>query len=78
MTKQLISVKRKRDSVAIHLDKSASFEEINMAVSHIAEFTITQWAKRQHVTVADVTEAYLTMLQTYMTNTHKDDYYDRQ
>lgn len=76
MAKQLISVKRRRNDITISIDKSTTFEEVNMAVSHIADFVIIQWAEKQQCSIAQATEAYLSMIQSYIANTHKDNYHD--
>lgn len=76
MAKQLVSVKRRRNDITINVDKSTTFEEVNMVVSHIAEFTISQWAIKQKCSIAQATEAYLSMVESYITNTHKENYHD--
>lgn len=76
MAKQLISVKRQHNNIAISVDKSATFEEVNVAVSHIAEFTVSRWATKQKCSIAQATEAYLTMVESYIADTHKGNYHD--
>lgn len=75
MSKELISAKLSDENeLELYVDKETSFEQINMAISHFADFTISQWADRTNTSIEESTETYLEMLKSYVIATHKDDY----
>lgn len=75
MEKELISAKLlDNKELELYVNEATSFEQINMAVSHFADFTISQWSQRTNMSIEDSTEAYLAMIESYVMATHKDNY----
>lgn len=75
LSKTLFSAKRTRNNqIQITVDKDATIEEVNFGISHIADLTIIQWAKLNNMSIKDATVAYLTMLDSYEMDKHKENY----